>query len=134
MPLSYKRVREMEVLGSMLDSEGSTTRMVNHRLEKAEHHFWAHSKAYMGGGTISQKLKAWETGTVACAAFDCAIWSISKTLLHRIRRWESRWLRKLLRLRRKPDEGAMQYNVRTNKLIHSWFERTGTKMLHQRIL
>ena len=40
----------------------------------------------------------------------------------------------VLRLKRKPLEGQMQFNRRSFKLLCKWCSRTGTKMLHHRVL
>ena len=108
--------------------------MIDHRLHKAEQLFWANSKTMLGPATISQKLEAWQRGPSASACFDSSTWTATKTSLHRVRRWELRWVRKLLRLRRRPEEGRMQFNTRTSKQLKNWFHQTGTKFLHQRIL
>ena len=57
----------------------------------------------------------------------------TKTSLHRVRRWEMRWVRKLLRLRCRSGEGRMQF-IRTSNQLKGWFRCTGIKFLHQRIL
>ena len=56
--LTYKVVRTMEVLGSLLDSKGSIPTPVQHRTCKAEAGFWAKSKVYLGLGSVRSKLKA----------------------------------------------------------------------------
>ena len=130
----YQQVEQMEVLGSLLDGRGDDVVMANHRLHKAEQLFWQHSKALRGPATVMQKLQAWECGPSASACFDCSMWTINKTMLQRIRRWEFRWVRKMFGFRRRPDEGAMQFNMRTSRKITQWFQQAGIKMLHHRIL
>ena len=62
------------------------------------------------------------------------MWTLCKTTLQRLVRWEIHWLRKVFRLRRHPDEGLMLYNRRTYHRICLWFEKHDTNMLHQRVL
>ena len=59
---------------------------------------------------------------------------ISANTLVEIKRWEFQQLRKILKLRRRPGEGCMEYNTRTSCLIVSWFHKYGVCVLHHRVL
>ena len=48
--------------------------------------------------------------------------------------WEFRWLRKVLRLRRRPDETQEKYNRRTANKICTWARGNNFKLMHQRAL
>ena len=115
--LKYRMVVEMEVLGSMINYQGSTAISVAHRLAKTEGTFWANAKTLKSPGKVASNLSAWSSGPSASALLGADSWVLSKMLLQMLRRWELRWLRKSFRMRRRQDEGNCAYNRRTPRLL-----------------
>ena len=50
--LDYKVVESIDCLGTLLEKSGCSYASMHHRMSKAEKHFWAHSKAFMGPGSV----------------------------------------------------------------------------------
>eukprot|EP00959_Pyramimonas_sp_CCMP1952_P435851 9126806-Pyramimonas_sp.AAC.1 len=96
----------MEALGNLLDGKGSAKTMVDHRRRKAEQLFWVRSKQFLGPGAASAKIEAWSRSVAASALHCRGCWAVDKTLLQRLRRWELRWARKMLGMKRKMAEGT----------------------------
>ena len=69
-----------------------------------------------------------------CVYYGICIYIYTYDLLLGIKRWEFKWLRKILKLRRRPDEGTQQYNIRTSRRITAWSRLTGCKLMHHRVL
>ena len=132
--LDYDVVECLEVLGSLLDGRGSTYASIHHRLRKAEGVFWSNSHAFLGPGSVGSKLKAWASGPASSSILDSSGWAINQGVMHFLRRWEFRWLRKLLRFRWKPNEGHMHFAKRTARIIERWATQHRFKMLHHRVL
>ena len=100
--MRYKVKEELLILGSLLDSAGSTATSVNYRLGQAERAFWSAAKLLCAKGTITAKLDAWESKIVSVAMFGCKTWHLSSHLLHRLRVWELHCLRKVFQVRPRP--------------------------------
>ncbi|CAK0804474.1 unnamed protein product, partial [Prorocentrum cordatum] len=132
--LLFAVVDHIVLLGAHINSKSETAAALEHRLAKAEAHYWAHVGAFRGGGTIKSKLKAWCTGPSASVLLGSCAWQVSQSLLHKLKVWEWHFLRRAFRLRRKPGEGAMAANVRTSALIKRWMHVHNVKPLHIRVL
>ena len=79
--LPIRKMPEMEVLGTMLATDASSKRSVEHRLMKGEKCFWAHAKVFMGPGSVKTKLRSWVRGPSTSSTFGSASWHLSKNLL-----------------------------------------------------
>ena len=123
----------MDVLGTLLDNTGASSRSMQHRLQKGEGCFWAHSQTYLGLGSFTAKLRSWTGGPATSAIYGACTWHVTQDLLLVIKRWEFGWLRKVL-CRRRPDEGQFDFNSRTSKQIIKWCGMANCKFMHQRIL
>jgi len=51
-----------------------------------------------------------------------------------VRAWENVKLRRMFGMKRAPNEGRFEYNVRTSRKIAGWFETAGLPRLHRRLL
>ena len=131
---TYRRVMQMMVLGVLLDGRGSTDVSMDHRLAIADNCARGCMHVLRGPGGVADKMRAWSISPAATAIFGCSTWHITQGYLRRIRRWENQWLRKVFRCRRKNDEGYMQYNIRTARLIEHWLAVSGTPPLFLRII
>ena len=128
----------MMVLGSLMDTVGSTETSVNFRLEKGERLFGKYRKFLTGHGPINEKLLAWSCAPVSAASFGSSTWHLTNGMLHRIKTWETEFLRNVFRMRRRVlngvVEGRMQFNKRTSGQTKKWFENFGCSMMHERFL
>ena len=132
--MTIKFVDNMEVLGVLLDHRGSSTCSFEHRQQKGEACFWAHSADFVGLGTAEDKFRAWCSGPSASIAYGSSSWHVTSSMLLAAKRWEYKFLRRALRLRRRASEGCMDYNQRTARIIESWACRFKCRLLHHRIL
>ena len=67
--MAMKQVKQLELLGVMLDGSGSTAVSLEHRMGKAEACFWINAKAFLGPGTLQEKLTAWQAAPAASHLF-----------------------------------------------------------------
>ena len=72
------------------------------------------------------------------ATHDCKTWHITREHAHELRRWELRWLRKILRLKpaislhEQYDRSA--YNQRTATRIYEQFKQAGCRMMCHKVI
>ena len=132
--LCFEEVACMKVLGVSIDKAGSTQCSVEHSLQAAEGTYWRHARALQGRASLSTRLHAFASAPGATAVFGCSTWHVSKSPLQGILRLEYKWLRRCLRMRLRPDEGEMLFNVRTARCIDIWHAKLNIKRLHQFIL
>ena len=123
----------METLGTLLNSTGSSMVSFEYRAHKAESRFWAKSCAVLTAGGVVEKLKAWRSGPGTSAAFGAGNRHVTAHLLWAAKRWEFKWLRKALRLKRRRGEGQLVYNSRTSALIQAWAQKATITFLHHRV-
>jgi len=55
-------------------------------------------------------------------------------MLHYLRRWEYRWLRKVFCFRWHGHEGRMAFAKRTARILEQWFNQHAFVCLHQKVL
>ena len=132
--MTFTAVDRMLVLGEMIDNHGSTATSIDYRLGNAESNFWANSQAFRAPGMVKDKLDAWRRGPRASASQGACTWHLTRDLLHKIWTWELRWLRRALRLRRKPDEDYVEYMRRTAARIKQNIANHHHKPFHVAVL
>ena len=93
-----------------------------------------HCKTFKGSGGTAHKLQAWCRGPQASATFGAANWVLTEELLGKLRKWERKWLRRALRLRRSPNEGTKAFNLRTADRLDGWLSDFKLKDIVGRIL
>lgn len=86
--IRYKQVREMMVLGNLLDAVGSTEASVDYRLELAEKSFCLNACALTGPGSVLQKMRACSRAHHAVSLFGSRTWHLSRRVLDKLKRWE----------------------------------------------
>eukprot|EP00973_Karenia_brevis_P040527 5604275-Karenia_brevis.AAC.1 len=110
--LNYKHKDHVVTLGEFFDGEGSTGATV----------------------PVEKRLKAWSDAPGSVAVYNAETWHLSGDVLSKIRTWEMKMLRRMFRLRWRPEDNPMTFNVRSSHLIQHWFRNGGVKMIHERIL
>ena len=80
------------------------------------------------------KLATWQQVLAASALHNSSTWHATATLARCLRRWELRFLRKILRLRRRPNEQQQQYMQRSSNMIDAWYRRFGFLKSHHVLL
>ena len=132
--MHFKQVEQLLTLGVMLDGGGSTIASLEHRLERGEACFWANAKAFRSRGKQIEKLKAWSAAPLASAAVGASSWALTKHVVLRLRRWEMKHLRQIFRLRRRPEEGQMAYNVRTARWLDKLRDDLNIPHAHHQVM
>ncbi len=132
--LKYIPVQNLHLLGELFDPAGSTQVSVEHRLALADAKYFREAKVFQARGPVIPRLRAWHSSAGTSATFGCGSWHLSQTLLHDLRSWELRSLRRMFKMRRKPEESYMQFNMRTAGQLERWLRHSGVAMIHQRIL
>jgi hypothetical protein len=86
-------------------------------------------------------LHVWESLIVPVAIYGSKTWHLHSNLLHRLRTWELKFLRRVFRMKPRQDssmpngvEPRMEYNRRTARKIYSWFSIGSRKMMFQKVL
>eukprot|EP00973_Karenia_brevis_P090041 12400726-Karenia_brevis.AAC.1 len=118
----------------MIDAHGHSATSMEHRCGKAEGLFWVSSAAFLGQASLNKKISAWQRGPSNSATFGASTWHVTKGLLTEIKRWEFKWLRKVLKLPPKPDDSRFSYLARTARRIESWYKTFKGVFAHQRVL
>ena len=61
-------------------------------------------------------------------------WHLSKGLLQHVHRWEMRWLRKILHMRPRPEDGPFEFRRRSKHKICELMQQSGCQHAHHLIL
>jgi len=133
--IAYKSKENMEVLGDFLDQGGATSGSVEFNCARADGHYFKHKRLLSNPALpVAQRLQAWFQTTATRALYNAGTWHLTASLLSDLRTWELKKLRRLLRLQRKPDEYASQYNMRTSRIIAQWCSKYGFTFLYARVI
>jgi hypothetical protein len=131
----YKGKDLVRLLGTTLDSEGSTYTSLTCSTGNADGHYFKHQQILRNRALpLGKRLRAWHDSTAAIDIFDSGTWHVSAGVLRELRTWELQKLRMMLRLQRRPEEGQFQYNVRTASQISNWYRKNGLEMAYGRVL
>ena len=128
-------VEHMLALGVLLDRCGSTDTTISHRMAQADKVFYKHLKALANSnGGLEQRLRAFMSSSAATLLYNACGWHLTDHTLLRVKRWENHKIRKMYRLRRRPDEGKAGHMLRTGHKINTWFVNSNVQRSHQRAL
>lgn len=111
----------------------------------ADRTYWSYSSKLHSWRAIGAKLDVWTILVVPVALFGCCSWHLTSRLLHRLRSWELRHLRRAFRLIRRVISPATtlepavleqvgDYQKRTARLITKWFLDAGLDLFFVRML
>lgn len=112
---------ELEILGTMMDSQGSAIHSWQYRTLQAETRLGSLWSLMRKPLPWKEKVKCWRLAPVAPLAFNCGgmVWTPCRML--ELRRWEAAKLRRVLKLRMAPQEPFQTYFGRTNARIDQVF-------------
>ena len=114
-------VREMDVLGSVIDNEGSTKVTIHHRLAKGSRCFYKHLGALTNpAGRMMDRLKAFYRAVPTCVLHGSESWALTADLCNQLNGWESNLVRKVARLKRPAKMGPTKWRWHSNKLQKKW--------------
>ena len=132
-PLLFRQAHQLIVFGHALDRCGSRQTALNYRLARGEANYWANVKTLNGAGSVTMKMQAFHNGPATCGLYGCGSWHVTQQLLLHVKRWEFKWLRRMLGIRRAPEEGRQAYHSRSSRRIVAWGRQTSHKFMRQRL-
>jgi len=115
----------IQVLGGMLDAKGSDNDFLSFRLSQGSKSLYTSWALFKTKAPLTDKLFGYVTGPRACARFLSGLFHINNHSLDAIRKWELQHLRRILKLRRAPDEHYHIYKQRTALKIRKWMSALG---------
>ena len=118
--LKYSVVSETVLLGNLLDNHGSSASSFRHRQNSATGLFFKHKAPLQAPGPIAPRLRAWAGSCGSSALHGCETWHVTRTILQDMQTWEMKHMRIMFRMRPRPDEGRMQFNIRTADKLQEW--------------
>ena len=133
--LALKHSEHMVCLGVYLDRWGSTAGSITHRAVQATKCYYKHSRALTDpSGGIKDRLLAYCSSVRATYAYNAGGWHITADILSTAITWENQLIRKIFRMRRRPEEGQFEYNARTARRTQLMFDNSRIPRIHHCIL
>ena len=130
----WKRSSSIVLLGAQITDDASSRAFFEYRLQRADMICFKIQNTLKADIGVLMKLRAWHTRIQAAVIYGCETLHVTKAILLRARAWENRWLRKILRIRRMPDETPENHMKRAARIIGAAFTRTGIPRLTVRLL
>ena len=104
----------MEALGTWLDSRGCSEASMWHRTSKANSMFYAKKALFCDPKLpVKKRFDAFYSTCVPAALHGAGEWAYTQSMFQALRIWELDKLRRVLCLRRRPNEGWVDYMKRT---------------------
>ena len=85
-------------------------------------------------GGLEDRLRAFLATSVSALLYNAAGWHLTEHVLLRIKRWENHKLRRMLHLRRRPEENRGGHMLRTGQRINAWFQKLAIQRTHEKLL
>ena len=125
----------MDVLGNVVDRTRSPNTSVEHRLAKATAAFWAEKTLYCDkSSSVAKWFQRYSMRIVPKVLHGCGGWSWSQSLCQKLVTWEGQNLRRILSLKRRPDEEYIPWLRRTTRYARKLFAQMGHSALTHRVL
>ena len=104
-PVVCQSVEEMEVLGALIQRNGTTGPSVDHRLAKANAATHVHHKILFGHGVPERKRFAeYAKRIVPMVLHACGSWAWDSNLWHRLHSWEGKLLARMMNSQPPPED------------------------------
>ncbi len=133
--LKYKQKEKIILLGDLLDQDGSTQSSVEYNLSRAEAHYYKHREVLSNRAMpVGKRLQARAKSSSTVGAYNGETWHLTAKILSDLRTWELKMLRRLLQLRRRPQESYQYYNQRTAAMVDKWCSDNGVLPLYGKVL
>ena len=133
--LAYQRKTSITILGDFLSNDGCSAASFQHNTGRAEAIYFKHQQVLRNASLpVGKRLRAWHNSPLNAAIYNSGNWHITAGLMREVRTWELQLLRRLLRLRRRPEEGAMNYNMRTSSMICKWLSNSRLDSAHVKVI
>ena len=104
----------MEALGTWLDSRGCSETSMWHRISKGNSLFYAKKALFCDPKIpVCKRISAFYSTCVPTVLHGAGEWAFTQSMFQSLRSWELGKLRRVLCLRRRPNEGWVDYMKRT---------------------
>jgi Reverse transcriptase (RNA-dependent DNA polymerase) len=125
-PCTFKRVAKLGVLGTVLDSSGSTSTSIRARMSVV-YGKWATLRPYFVSRRVPlvARVRKWYETLGRCFLFGAGGWTMTDEHIRMIDRFEKGFLRHMLCRARGPDESYIAYDQRVNAKIAELTQRVG---------
>jgi hypothetical protein len=128
-------VDELEVLGSIISNTGSSMPAVRHRLAKATACFWKYHAGLCARELgLAVRFKEFSKRVQATALYAASAWTWSRSLYNELYRWENALLRRIARVRRKPEENFVKHVERATRTARKLFHGNDNLSTATRVL
>ena len=108
----------MEALGTLLDSRGCSETSMWHRISKGNSLFFAKKALFCDPKIpVSKRISAFNSTCVLTVLHGAGEWAYTQGMFQSLRSWELGKLRGILCLRRRPNEGWVDYMKRTGPIV-----------------
>ena len=136
--LGVPQVFSFEALGAAIDPTANSEQFLEYRLLRADLVVGKHLVKLKASKSWAQRFRFWAQVVVPAAAFALGILHLGRQHLERAKRWENRWLRKVLKMRRSMAGSVLEtmedYNRRTDGMINDWFVKLGLQRIMHRMI
>ena len=108
----------MEALGTWLDNRGCSEASMWHRISKANSMFYGKKALFCDPKLpVKRRIDAFYSACVPAALHGAGEWAYTQSMFQALRIWELGKLRRVLCLRRRPDECWVDYMKRTGVIV-----------------
>ena len=122
----WRVVEGMEALGTWLDNRGCSEASMWHRISKANSMFYAKKALFCDPKLpVKKRIEAFYSTCVPAALHGAGEWTYTQSMFQALRIWELGKLRRVLCLRRRPNEGWVDYMKRTGVIAARQLKKHG---------
>ena len=116
----------MEALGTWLDNGGCSEASMWHRISKANSMFYAKKAVFCDPKLpVKKRIEAFYSTCVPAALHGAGEWAKTQSMFQALRIWELGKLRRVLCLRRRPNEGWVDFLKRTGVIAARQLKKHG---------
>ena len=131
---SFTRVECLEVLGILVSPDGCTDRAVEHRIQKADHHWQDRRKELQDKRfPFRERLRRFYTTVVATLLWGSGEWKLTKRLAGMLQTWEHARLRSICAVIPLAGETAAEYRQRSTRAAREKCKAFGIPSVLERV-
>ena len=128
---TFQRVEQLEALGStVFGPDAPADAALTAQLDRATRMYWAVSRFFTPRTTVKQRLTAWATTVRACALAAAEAHTWTPGALQKLKSWELKLLRRLLRLRPRHAED-IEYRTRSAAIVRRHLRKAGCSTAYE---
>ena len=118
----------LKILGAYITTDSRYTTEIENRMSRAWASFWADQYIFLNYNTsIARRRQCFEKVVSKSALWGCESWHLSREQLVRIEGVQLNMIRRIVRTRRRPAEGWLDWLVRSNGVARDWMQRSSVR-------